>query len=313
MNLKVASSPHIHSNFKTNRIMLDVIIALIPTLAVGAVVLGIRAILVAFVSVMSAVAFEWLFCIITKRSNTVKDGSAIVTGLLLSLTLPVTVPLWQVVVGNFFAIIIVKAIFGGLGQNIFNPALAARAFMLLIFPIGITRYPVLDGVSSATPLHQMVMPVLPKESLMDMFLGICSGSIGEISSLALIIGGIYLVIRRVISPRIPLAYVGTLAVLSLIFYKTDSAFMWSMYNMLSGGLLLGAIFMATDYTTSPITGKGQILYGIGCGGLTLLFRYYGLFPEGVTYAILIMNMFVWVIDRYTGFARFGVKKGGNKI
>ncbi len=312
MKLTVASSPHIHGKFSTNRIMLDVSIALLPALAVGIVILGIRALLVAALSAACALLFEWLWCVITKKKNTITDGSALVTGLLLAMTLPVTVPLWQVVVGNFFAIIVIKACFGGLGHNIFNPALAARAFLMLISPLGITSYPSLDGVSSATPLHQMVMPTIPKESLVDMFLGICPGSIGEISKLALLAGGIYLVVRRVISPRIPLAYIGTLAILSLIFYKTDNAFIWMAYNVLSGGLILGAVFMATDYTTSPVTSKGQILYGIGCGALTLLFRYFGLFPEGITYAILLMNLSVWGIDRYVGLGRFGVKKGGGK-
>ena len=312
MNLTLASSPHIRSGFRINKIMLDVIIALIPALVVGVIVLGLRALLVAAVSVVSAVVFEALWCLITRRKLTIVDGSAAVTGLLLAMTLPVTVPIWQVIVGNFFAIIIVKALFGGLGQNIFNPALAARAFMMLVFPLGITRYEGLDGVTSATPLHHMVMPATPNESLLDMFLGKCPGSIGEISALALILGGAYLCIRKVISPRIPLAYIGTLAVLSLIFYKTDNALIWSAYSVLSGGLMLGAIFMATDYVTSPVTHLGQILYGIGCGALTLVFRYFGLYPEGVTYAILLMNAVAWFIDRYTGFARFGTKKGGGK-
>lgn len=312
MNLTVASSPHIKGKFRTNKIMLDVIIALIPALVVGIVILGTRALLVTAVSVVSAVVFESLWCLIAKRKNTVLDGSAVVTGLLLAMTLPVTVPLWQVIAGDFFAIIVVKALFGGLGHNIFNPALAARAFMMLIYPVGLTRYPDLDGVTSATPLHHMVMPALPEESLLDMFLGRCPGSIGEISAVALIVGGLYLIVKKVISPRIPLAYVGTLFVLALIFHKTDSALMWSAYSVLSGGLILGAIFMATDYTTSPVTHKGQIIYGVGCGVLTLLFRYFGLFPEGVTYSILIMNMLAWILDRHTAPLRFGVKKGGSK-
>ncbi len=312
MKLTVASSPHIRSRFRTDRIMLDVILALCPALLAGAAVLGVRALLVAGVSVACAVAFEWLWCLVTRKKNTVPDCSALVTGLLLAMTLPVTVPLWQVVLGDFFAIIVIKALFGGLGQNIFNPALAARAFLLLVFPAGITRYPGLDGITSATPLHHMVMPALPEESLLDMFLGRCPGSIGEISAVALLLGGIYLVARKVISPRIPLAYIGTVAVLSLIFAKTDHALLWMGYSVLSGGLLLGAIFMATDYVTSPVTPRGQILFGIGCGVLNLVFRYFGLFPEGVTYAILLMNACVWVIDRYTGLPRFGVKRGGGR-
>ena len=311
MKLTVASSPHIRGNFRTNRIMLDVVIALLPALAVGAFVLGIHSQLVAVVCIASAVASEWLYSVVTKTRNTVVDGSAVVTGLLLAMTLPATVPCWQAAIGSAFAIIVVKALCGGLGQNIFNPALAARAFMMLVWPASMVRYAALgvDGVTAATPLHHMVMPALPEETLLDMFLGNCPGSIGEISALALLIGGAYLVIRKVISVRIPVAYLGTVAVLTLIFFKTDYPVQWMLYSLLSGGVMLGAIFMATDYATSPATAVGQIVYGIGCGVLTVIFRYFGLFPEGVTYAILIMNAMVWIIDRYTAPRRFGVKKG----
>ena len=311
MKLTVASSPHIRGNFRTNRIMLDVVIALLPAFAVGAFVLGIHSLLVAAVCIASAVASEWLYSVVTKTRNTVVDGSAVVTGLLLAMTLPATVPCWQAAIGSAFAIIVVKALCGGLGQNIFNPALAARAFMMLVWPASMVRYAALgvDGVTAATPLHHMVMPALPEETLLDMFLGNCPGSIGEISALSLLIGGMYLVIRKVISVRIPVAYLGTVAVLTLIFFKTDYPVHWMLYSLLSGGVMLGAIFMATDYATSPATAVGQIVYGIGCGVLTVIFRYFGLFPEGVTYAILIMNAMVWVIDRYTAPRRFGVKKG----
>ena len=310
MNLTVASSPHIRGNFSTRRIMLDVVLALLPALAVGVWVLGFRALLVALISVAAAVASEWLFCLVTKSRNTVADGSCLVTGLLLAMTLPHTVPLWQVLVGNVFAIILVKCLCGGLGQNIFNPALAARALLMLIFPVGLTRYEGLDGVTSATPLHHMVMPALPEQSLLDMFLGNCPGSIGELSAAALLLGGGYLVYRKVISVRIPAAYLGTVALLTLIFHKTGSPIDWMLYSLLSGGVMLGAIFMATDYATSPATPLGQLLYGVGCGALTVVFRYFGLFPEGVTYAILLMNALVWVLDAYTAPRRFGTKKGG---
>ena len=315
MKLTVASSPHIRGNFRTNRIMLDVVIALLPALGVGAWVLGLRALLVAAVSIAAAVAAEWLYSLVTKTRNTIVDGSAVVTGLLLAMTLPVSVPLWQAALGSVFAIIIVKALCGGLGQNIFNPALAARAFLMLIWPLGLTKYPALeaDAVSSATPLHHMAMNTLPEESLLDMFLGNCPGSIGEISALALLLGGVYLVIRKVISPRIPVAYIGSVALLTLVFGKTGQSVQWMLYSVLGGGLLLGAIFMATDYATSPATAMGQIIYGIGCGVLTVIFRYFGLYPEGVTYAILLMNALVWVIDRYTAPRRFGVKKGVAKV
>ena len=310
MKLTVASSPHIRGNFRTSRLMLDVVLALLPALAVGVWMLGLRALLVALVCVVTAVAAESLYCVITKSRNTVIDCSAIVTGLLLAMTLPHTVPIGHAIQGSIFAILLSKALCGGLGQNVFNPALSARAFLMLIHPAGLTRYAGVDGVSSATPLHHMVMPALPEQSILDMFLGNCPGSIGELSALALLAGGVYLVCRKVISARIPLAYIGTVAALTLVFHKTDAPVQWMLYSLFSGGLMLGAIFMATDYATSPATPKGQLVYGVGCGALTVIFRYFGLFPEGVTYAILLMNALVWLIDRFTAPRRFGTKKGG---
>ena len=312
MKLTVASSPHIRGDFKSSRIMLDVMLALVPAMVVGIWMHGIRSLIVTLVSISSCVLLEWLYAKVTKTRNTVIDGSALVTGMLLAMTLPATVPYWLVVVGAAFAIIFVKALCGGLGQNIFNPALSARGFMMLIAPAYMVRFESVDGVTAATPLHHMVMPALPEESIMDMFLGNCPGSIGEISVLALLAGGVYLVYRKVISARIPLAYIGSVAVLTLVFHKTDAPIDWMLYSLFSGGLMLGAIFMATDYATSPVTAKGQIIYGIGCGILTVIFRYFGLFPEGVTYAILLMNALVWIIDRHTAPRRFGVKKGGNR-
>ena len=309
MNLTVASSPHIRGNFRTNRIMLDVMLALTPALAVGVWKFGLRALAVTFLCIACAVVTEYLFSLVTKTRNTVVDCSAAVTGMLLAMTLPATVPYWQAGLGSVFAILFVKALWGGLGQNVFNPALAARAFLLLIYPVGLTRYTV-DGVTAATPLHHMVMPALPEESLLAMFLGNCPGSIGEISALALLLGGAYLIARRVISIRIPAAYLGTVALLTLLFHRGQPALSWMAYSLLGGGVMLGALFMATDYATSPATPSGQVVYGVGCGALTVLFRYYGIFPEGVTYAILIMNALVWVIDRYAPVRRFGTKKGG---
>ncbi len=310
MKLTVASSPHIRGDFKTRRIMLDVVLALMPALAVGIWTHGVRSLAVTAVSILCCIAGEYIYSVVTKTRGTVVDGSAVVTGLLLAMTLPATVPYWLIAAGSLFAIIFVKALCGGLGQNIFNPALSARGFMMLIAPAYMVRFEGLDGVTSATPLHHMVMPDLPEESLTDMFLGLCPGSIGEVSALALLIGGAYLVWRKVISVRIPLAYLGTVAALTLIFSKTDDPVAWMLYSLLSGGVMLGAIFMATDYATSPVTPLGQILYGIGCGVLTVLLRYFGLFPEGVTYAILMMNALVWILDRYTIPRRFGVTKGG---
>lgn len=313
MRMTVAASPHIRGDFRTNRIMLDVILALLPAWLVGVWRFGIRALIVTLICIAFSLAAEYLYCVFIKSRNTVIDCSSMVTGMLLAMTLPASVPYWQAAVGSVFAIIVAKMLCGGLGQNVFNPALLARAFMLLIYPVGVTRYMAggVDVVTSATPLHHMVMPALPQESVLDMFLGNCPGSIGEISALALLIGGAYLIYRKVISIRIPAAYLGTVAVLTLIFSKTGEPFLWMLYSLFSGGLMLGAIFMATDYTTSPVTAKGQILFGVGCGVLTVVFRYFGLFPEGVTYAILIMNGFVWVIDRHTAPRRFGVQ-GGKK-
>ena len=207
MKLTVASSPHIRGNFRTNRIMLDVVIGLLPALAVGIGMFGPRALAITLTCIAGAVASEWLYSKFTKTRNTVVDGSAVVTGLLLAMTLPHTVPYWQALLGSAFAIVFVKCLCGGLGQNIFNPALAARAFLMLIWPVGLTRYVGIDGVTAATPLHHMVMPALPEETVAQMFLGNCPGSIGEISALALLIGGGYLLYRNVISIRIPAAYI----------------------------------------------------------------------------------------------------------
>ena len=310
MKLTVACSPHIRGNFRTRRIMLDVMLALLPAMIVGIWLHGLRSLFVTVVAIASCIGSEYLYSLVTKKRNTIVDGSACVTGMLLAMTLPATVPYWLVIVGSAFAIMFVKCLCGGLGQNVFNPALSARGFMMLIAPAYMVRFEGLDGVTAATPLHHMVMPALPEETVLDMFLGNCPGSIGEVSALALLIGGAYLVYRKVISVRIPVAYLGTVAVVTLIFSKTGDPVSWMLYSLLSGGVMLGAIFMATDYATSPVTPVGQIIYGIGCGVLTVFFRYNGLFPEGVTYAILLMNAFVWLIDRHTAPRRFGVKKGG---
>lgn len=310
MNLTVTSSPHIRGSQSTRRIMYDVVIALLPALAFGVYRFGARALLVTAVCVACAVVTELAANRLLFRDGRKFDGSAVVTGVLLAMTLPATVPCWVAAIGSVFAIAVAKALCGGLGQNIFNPALAARALLVLVFPACLVRFTAVDGVTAATPLHHMAMPALPEESLLDMFLGNIPGCIGEVSALALLLGGAYLVWRRVISLWIPAAYTGTVAVLTLVFHKTDDPLGWMLCSVLGGGLLLGAIFMATDYATSPVTPRGQILYGIGCGALTVLFRYFGLFPEGVTYAILIMNAVTWALDKYTAPVRFGSGKGG---
>ena len=312
MNFVVTSSPHIRGKRNTQQIMRDVVIALLPALIAGTIIFGMRALLVTLVCVAAAAAAEWACGMVLYHRNTVKDLSSVVTGLLLALTLPATVPYWVAAVGSIFAIVVVKGLCGGLGKNVFNPALGARAFLVLLWPVYMVRFVApgaVDGVASATPLHHMVMPALPEESLGQMFMGNIGGCIGEVCTLALLIGGAYLLYKGVISFRIPAAYLGTVAVLTLIFSKGDHAVLWMLYSLLGGGVVLGALFMATDYATSPVTPKGQIIYGVGCGVFTVIFRYFGLFPEGVTYAILLMNGCAWAIDCYSAPRRFGTKKG----
>ena len=320
MNLTVTSSPHIRNKVTTRGIMQDVVIALLPACVASIIIFGARALAVILVCMASCMASEWVCGKLIYKRDTTVDASAAVTGVLLALTLPATVPYWVAVVGSVFAIVVVKGFCGGLGKNIFNPALAARAFLMLLCPVHLVRYAApgatlslfgsnADVTASATPLHHMVMPALPEESLLTMFLGNIGGTIGETCTLALLAGGAYLVIRKVISVRIPAAYLGTVAVLTLVFSKGEDPIAWMLYSLLGGGVMLGAIFMATDYATSPVTPKGQLTYGIGCGVLTVILRYYGLFPEGVTYAILLMNAAAWLLDQYTAPRRFGYKKG----
>ena len=317
MNFAVTSSPHIRGGDTIRRTMAHVIIALLPALIASSAMLGVRYLAVAVVAAAAAVAAEWAVCKAVGRPNTVGDGSAVVTGLLLALTLPATIPYWMAALGAVFAIVVVKGAFGGLGQNIFNPALSARAFLLLLFPASLVRYAApgqnlslfgtVDAIVSATPLHHLQMPALPQESVWELLTGNSSGSLNEA---LLILGGLYLVWRKVISVRIPAAYLGSLALLTLVFHKGDNPLAWMVYSLISGGVVLGAIFMATDYVPSPVTPKGQILYGIGCGALTVVFRYVGLYPEGVTYAILMMNAVVWLLERVTPPCPFGQGKGG---
>lgn len=320
MNLTVSSAPHIRSGDTTRRTMLDVLIALIPALIAAVILFGLRALVLTVISAAVCVVVELLYCLVTRRKSTVGDLSAVVTGVLLAFSLPASCPYWVVAVGDAFAIIVVKGFIGGIGQNVFNPALGGRALIMLFWPATITRYGTeavdafnfgaVDIVSSSTPLQTMARPALPEASLLDMFLGKIGGCIGEVCTLALLIGLVYLLVRRVISWRIPVAYIGTMAVLTLVFYKTDNALTWMLYSIMGGGAMLGAIFMATDYVTSPTLPSAQLVYGIGCGALTVLFRYFGLFPEGVTYAILIMNACAWALDRAVPVKRFGVGKGG---
>ncbi len=315
MSRNLPCSPHIHSGASISKTMRDVLIALLAPLAAGVIVFGLRALIVALVTTAAAVAAEALWCAVLRRRQTVTDGSAAVTGLLLALTLPASVPYWQAALGSVFAVLVVKCLFGGLGQNIFNPALAGRALLMLLFPSSLVRFAApgaelpltgpVDIVSSSTPLHDMVMPALPDASLTQMLLGTIGGCIGETSAVAILIGAAYLLVRGVIAPRIPLAYLGTVAVLTLVFSRGQDPVQWMLYSVLGGGVMLAAWFMATDYVTSPVTSAAQIVYGVAIGALTVFLRYTGLYPEGVTYAVLMMNAAVWALERALPRRRYG--------
>ena len=315
-NLKVSSSPHIRNEDSTRQIMLDVAIALLPALAVAVFVFGARSLVMTVVSVLGCVFFEWLYNKLLKKPMTIGDGSAVVTGMLLAYTLPVTAPYWVVLIGDFFAIVIVKCLYGGIGQNFINPALGGRAFLMASWPVAMTTWckvqtslPLFttpEIQSAATPLTFLKEGNLPNVSLQNAALGMVGGSMGEISALALLIGGVYLLYRRVISWHIPVSFIGTVAVITFLFPKGDmSGFTFMSYELLCGGLMLGAIFMATDYATSPVTKKGQLIYGVGCGLLTILIRYFGSYPEGVSYAILLMNACCFLIEKISRPKKYG--------
>ncbi len=304
--LKLSVSPHIHSGNSTSRIMLDVLIALLPATAAGAVIFGLRSLLVVAVCVASCVLFELIFNWIVKKEQTVLDFSAAVTGLLLALNLPANVPIWQCVVGSLFAIVIVKCLFGGIGCNVVNPAIAARVFMLVAFSsMAAAAMPtVVDTVSGATPLASAAGGSMPK--LMDVFLGVTGGAIGETCAPALLIGFVYLLVRKVITWHIPVSAIACVFVFSFLMEGFDA--LAALTLVLSGGLLLGAIFMATDYVTSPTTAWGKIIFGVGIGLITCLIRYFGTYPEGVSFAILFMNILTPYIDAWTPRRIFGVKE-----
>lgn len=304
--LTIASAPHLTTRDTTRTLMLDVLIALMPALLFsGCYFFGPRAFLVTLVSAAGCVGFEALFCLITRRRQTVDDLSAVVTGVLLAFTLPANVPYWAVLMGDFFAIVVVKQLFGGLGKNFLNPALAGRAF-LFSFPAVMSAFPAvrswegfaIDAQSAATPMASLHAGSLPSVSLLEMFTGVRSGSLGEVSAALLLLGGLYLLARRVIRLRIPLSFLGTVAVLSWCFPQGgNSSLDWTLYSLMGGGLLLAAFFMATDFTTSPVTFWGQVVCGVGCGALTVFLRTFGSYPEGVGFAVLVMNLLAWPIDR----------------
>ena len=304
-NLTLSVSPHIHSGRSTRRIMLDVILALLPAAVAGCIIFGLRALLVMAVTVASAVAFEALFNVIVQKKQTIGDLSAIVTGLLLALNLPANVPIWQCVIGALFAIVVVKCLFGGLGCNPVNPAITARVFMLVAFgSMAKAAFPQgVDAVAGATPLASE-----EATSLTDLLLGVHGGAIGETCAIALLIGFVYLLVRRVISWHLPVVFIGT--VFAASFFMEGMSATAALAAVLSGGLLIGAIFMATDYVTSPSTAWGKVIFGVGAGLITFLIRYFGVYPEGVSFAILFMNILTPFIDSWTKHKVFGV--GGKK-
>lgn len=312
--LIVSPSPHDENYIKTSTIMLNVIIALLPALAAGCYIFGMRSLLLTAVCVTSCVVFEFCCRKLMKRDNTIGDLSAAVTGVILAMNLPVTLPLWMAVVGSFVAIVIAKQLFGGLGQNFANPAITARIVLMLSFPTAMTNWAVpffykdgIDVVTGPTPL------VGGDASYMDLFLGKVGGCLGETCALALLVGGLYLAARRIISLAAPAGFIGALAFLSFIFGDDP------LYAILSGGVFLGAFFMATDYATTPITTKGKIVFGLGCGIITFIIRHFGSYPEGVSFSILLMNVLTPYIEQLTRTKIFGAnrtfaqspQKGGN--
>lgn len=306
-NLIVSSSPHIHSGASSRRIMLDVIIALLPAAIAAVVIFGMKALAILAVCVVSAVACEFLFHLATHQAQTVGDLSAVVTGLLLGLNLSTSVALWECVIGAAFAIVLVKCMFGGLGRNFANPAITGRVFMLLAFSsvAGGAAPSIVELETSATPLEQLANGAERLPELWEMFLGLHGGAIGETCIAALLLGFVYLLIRRVIKWHVPVIFIGTVFVCSLIASRDLS---FALYEILSGGLFLGAIFMATDYVTTPVTEKGKMAFALGCGLITFLIRYFCAYPEGVSFSILIMNILTPFIEKWTANQPLGGAK-----
>lgn len=320
--LKVSASPHIRHEDSTRVLMSDVIIALIPLLIWGTYIFGLRALTVTAVSVASCMFFEAIFNIILKKEVPLSDLSSVVSGLLLAFNLPVTVPLWLPVIGAAFAMVLVKGLFGGIGKNFMNPVLAARVFLFGSWPSHMTNYSApldrlsafgkVDTVSAATSLTTLKNGALPDESIFDLFVGNVAGCIGEVSALLILAGGLYLLIRRTITWHIPVSFILTVAIITFVFAPDGvNNLNYMSAEIFSGGLMLGAVFMATDYVTSPVTPRGRIIYGIGCGALTVFIRFFGGYPEGASFAILIMNLFVWYLDKATKPTKFGGGKAVN--
>ena len=308
-NLILSSSPHIHTRDSSRRIMLDVIIALLPAAIAGVIIFGAKALGVIAACVITAVVSEALFNLIVHKQQTVGDLSAVVTGLLLALNLSTNVAIWQCVVGTVFAIVVVKCLFGGLGKNFANPAITGRVFMLLAFSsvAGGAKPAVVELVSSATPLELLAQGSENAPSLMELFLGLHGGAIGETCCLALLLGFAWLLFRRVIKWHVPVIFIGTVFVLYLVF---TGSFQMALAEILAGGLFIGAIFMATDYVTSPITLKGKMVFALGCGLVTFVIRYFCAYPEGVSFSILAMNILTPYIEKFTGNTPLGGSKNG---
>ncbi len=308
-NLILSSSPHIHTRDSSRRIMLDVIIALLPAAIAGVIIFGAKALGVIAACVITAVVSEALFNVITRKKQTVGDLSAVVTGLLLALNLSTNVAIWQCVVGTVFAIVVVKCLFGGIGKNFANPAITGRVFMLLAFSTvaGGAKPVVVELVSSATPLELLAQGSENAPSLMELFLGLHGGAIGETCCLALLLGFAWLLFRRVIKWHVPVIFIGTVFVLYLVF---PGSFQMALAEILAGGLFIGAIFMATDYVTSPITLKGKMVFALGCGLVTFIIRYFCAYPEGVSFSILAMNILTPYIEKFTGNTPLGGSKNG---
>ena len=308
--LTVSASPHVRSAQTVSGIMLNVIIALIPALAASVWLFGLRVLLVCAVTVSVSVLSEYIARKVMKRHNTIGDLSAVVTGLILAFNLPVSIPLWMAAIGSVIAIVVAKQFFGGIGQNFVNPAIAGRIILMVSFPTAMTTWTAPFAYKSTQGTITTATPLAAEESelpsLLKMFLGMRGGSLGETCAAALIIGGLYLIIRKIISHSIPLSFIGTVAVIMLIAGKGDLSFV--AYQLLSGGLMLGAFFMATDYATSPINFKGKIIFGIGCGIITSMIRLFGSLPEGVSFAIILMNILVPHIENLTTPKPFGTAK-----
>lgn len=311
-NYQISSSPHVRAKDSTGRVMLYVIIALLPASLFGIYNFGIRALLLILITVASCVAFEWIFDKIVHKKNTISDLSAVVTGLLLALNFPVALPWWEAIMGAAFAIIIVKMLFGGLGQNFMNPALGGRCFLLIAFAADMTNYNVIkngvEAYSGATPLALIRNEGLSAVNVMDMLLGKTAGTIGETSVIAILIGAILLILFGVIDLKIPASYILTFAAFMFLFGAERFDVTYVVAQMCGGGLMLGAFFMATDYVTSPITPMGKIVFGICCGLLTGLFRCFGANAEGVSFAIILSNLLVPIIEKWTVPRAFGVVK-----